>query len=237
MQELLEAEAAEPVLVNSIRGERAGLHELMLAIKSRDARASVLVGGPGAGGALMDAAAPVLARGSHGRMLRLMTGYVEAAKLPPEQQAEPLKAIEQKVKQAKVEYDILTAMLLPAMIKVSEAYRRQQASLRCAYVAVAAERYRLEHHDWPAKLDDLVGKFLKAVPNDPYDGKPLRYKRLPDGAIVYSVGPDGQDDGGVRNRHNPLAKGADYGFRLWDVARRRQPPAELLPPPDEGFGP
>lgn len=56
------------------------------------------------------------------------------------------------------------------------------------------------------------------VPLDAYDGKPIRYRRLADGVVVYSVGADGKDDGGKA--------GADLGYRLWDVDRRRQPPGQ-----------
>jgi hypothetical protein len=132
---------------------------------------------------------------------------------------------------------VLIALLMPANQKVSEAYRRSQAGLRCARVAVAAERYRRDKGRWPKTLDELTHDYLKAVPTDPYDGKPLRYKHLADGVIVYSVGPDKEDNGGARNRNNAQAKGIDYGFRLWDVAARRQPPAEVLPMPQEAFIP
>ena len=141
------------------------------------------------------------------------------------------------MRQAKVDYDVVIALLVPALTKVSEASRRNQAYLRCAIVAVAAERYRRDKGHWPGTVDELAQDYLKAVPTDPYDGKPLRYKPLPDGVIVYSVGPDGEDNGGARNRANHLAKGTDYGFRLWDVAGRRQPAAEVLPPPQESPGP
>jgi hypothetical protein len=233
MQELLEAEADEPLLVIALRGERALDHQLMIALKDREVKGSVLGGGgPSGGSAMFDLAAPMLARGSHARILRLMTEMVETAKLPPEQQAEPLQAIELKVKMARVNYDVLTALIMPSVIKVSEAHRRDLAGLRCAIVAVAAERYRREHGAWPATAADLAPAFLKVLPTDPYDGQPLRYKRLTDGIIVYSVGPDKQDDGGCRNRSYPMAKGSDMGFRLWDVSKRRQRPAEVLSEPN-----
>ncbi|HYT62086.1 MAG TPA: hypothetical protein VEL06_18040 [Haliangiales bacterium] len=38
--------------------------------------------------------------------------------------------------------------------------------------------------------------FLPAVPLDPFDGAPLRYKQLSKGCVVYSIGPDGRDNGG-----------------------------------------
>ena len=40
--------------------------------------------------------------------------------------------------------------------------------------------------------------------------------------VVYSVSLDRQDNGG-NITDNPTIAGADLGFRLWDVNRRRQP--------------
>jgi hypothetical protein len=40
------------------------------------------------------------------------------------------------------------------------------------------------------------------------------------------------DNGGHLDRQQPTAPGSDLGFRLWDVGKRRQPPAPL-PAPDE----
>ena len=74
---------------------------------------------------------------------------------------------------------------------------------------------------------------LDAVPKDPQDGKPLRYQRRPDGVVVYWLGEDGTDDGGMIDRLKPLrylTKGTDQGVELWDVGRRRQPPPKVPPP-------
>jgi len=58
------------------------------------------------------------------------------------------------------------------------------------------------------------------VPADPFDGKPLRLGHLPDGLVIYSVGPDKTDDGGKIDRSHPGAPGTDLGFQLWDPDRR-----------------
>ena len=233
MQELLEAEAAEPLLLYAARGERAGSHQLMMALKSGDAKLSDTGVGEITGA---DALSPVLARASHATMLRWTTEFVEIIKLPPEEQAKPMQELDAKVRRAKAQYQydaLLAVLFMPALSKVSEASRRIQANVRCASVAVAAERYHRDHGDWPAALRELTPRYIKELPNDPYDGQPLRYKRLADGVVVCSVGPDKEDDGGARNRANPIAKGIDYTFRLWDPDKRRQPPAEVLPAPDE----
>lgn len=63
--------------------------------------------------------------------------------------------------------------------------------------ALALERYRLRHGVYPGRLEELVPEFLPEVPIDFMDGKPIRYRRRPDGSFVlYSVGWDGLDGGG-----------------------------------------
>jgi hypothetical protein len=96
---------------------------------------------------------------------------------------------------------------------------------RClAQAAVAAERYRREHGDWPRALADLVPDYLPAVPLDPFNGQPLRYCRTESGAVIYSIGEDGRDDGGDTTPPPNESLPRDVVFTLWDVARRGQPP-------------
>ncbi len=116
--------------------------------------------------------------------------------------------------------------MLPSVDKMSQGFWRKHAQVRCTAVLIAVERYRQANNKWPERLDDLKPSFLKEVPFDPFDGKPLRYRRLGDGVIVYSVSEDRTDDGGVLDRKDPRRKGADLGCQLWDVARRRQAPAK-----------
>jgi hypothetical protein len=63
------------------------------------------------------------------------------------------------------------------------------ARLRCAVTGLAVEKYRLANARLP---DELPNPALL----DPFDGQPLRYKKLAKGYVVYSVGEDGKDDGG-----------------------------------------
>lgn len=77
----------------------------------------------------------------------------------------------------------------------------QRAALNTAKVsaslaALAIERYRLANGRLPDKPDELVPAYLAALLTDPFDGQPLRYKKLAKGYVVYSVGEDGKDDGG-----------------------------------------
>jgi len=73
-----------------------------------------------------------------------------------------------------------------------------EATRRVTIVAIALERYRLLHGTYPETLADLAPRFLKSVPLDFIDGKPLRYQHLGEGQFVlYSPGVDCRDNGGV----------------------------------------
>lgn len=91
---------------------------------------------------------------------------------------------------------------------------------RCSRIAVAIERYRRTHGDAvPAALSDLVPTYLTDIPEDPMTGKPLRYRIAPDAYIVYSVGPDGKDDGGnLLRQASPSHKGPGT---IWDPSADR----------------
>jgi hypothetical protein len=121
---------------------------------------------------------------------------------------------------------VLVRLQLPSSEKIFAAFARTRAVLRTASTGIAVERYRLAAGRWPESLADVVKtRLIAEIPLDPYNGQPLRYRRLKDGAVVYSVGPDGKDDGGVMNRNgDPTKAGFDQGFQLWDVDKRRQPP-------------
>jgi hypothetical protein len=73
------------------------------------------------------------------------------------------------------------------------------ANLRLGMTALALERFRSAHDGrYPGALGDLVPALLAAVPSDPFDGQPLRYRRQAGGYLLYSIGPDLKDDGGKR---------------------------------------
>jgi hypothetical protein len=71
---------------------------------------------------------------------------------------------------------------------------------RVTMTALALRLYRKENGRYPENLQQLVPKYLPSVPIDPYDGKPLRYRKLQKGFKVWSVGGNCKDDGGVKVR-------------------------------------
>ncbi len=236
VQQLLEKEEPEPLLLFGIRGERAGIDRLMTAIQSGQISGGQMTQMMGMSNGFGDNLAPMeflAARlpgfipSQRAALLRHLNQAVEIAKLPPEQQLHEIGNLDANTKQQAV----LVRLLAPALSKVAAAGVRSRVELRCAIAALAAERYRRDKGRWPDKLEALrEADYLTQFPVDLYDGKPLRFRRLDDGLLIYSVGPDGEDNGGLIDREKPYSPGTDMGFRLWDMPRRRQPPAPPKPP-------
>lgn len=71
------------------------------------------------------------------------------------------------------------------------------AKERLLRVALALRAYHLEHQSYPDSLDSLVPAYLTRLPADPFTLTPLHYQRTGKTYLLYSAGPDGQDDGGA----------------------------------------
>ncbi len=166
-------------------------------------------------------------RPAHAAGLRLATRALDTARLPWHERRAAAAALDAERAAAPEP----VPWVLPDQVRWLTLMLEGQARLRCAVAACAVERYRLEHGDWPASLSALVPALLPAVPDDPCDGQPLRYRRLADGVVIYSIGPDGIDNGGAPlvDYKWPWPDDADLGLRLWDEPHRRRPPAETPP--------
>ena len=67
-----------------------------------------------------------------------------------------------------------------------------------ARTAIALERYRLAHAEYPESLDALAPQFIAHLPHDVIGGQPLKYRHEANGQFVlYSVGWNETDDGGT----------------------------------------
>ncbi len=110
---------------------------------------------------------------------------------------------------------------LPITAPVQRAAQLGLCRARAARLQVALALYQAEHGKPAASLDDLVPALLPELPEDPFAHQPFRYRvsrgeqiawhrQLPGGGeefvrqvpagqgVLWSVGPDGNDDGGIR---------------------------------------
>jgi hypothetical protein len=227
VQEPLAREDAVPLLLPYFRGERALMHAFLTRVDEGHHRISELGCVPtrGVGAHAETWLGRPHALHIHARYLGAINEAVEIGKRPLEQQY-PLYQ-EWRRRRGAVE-NVGDGFTLGGWRE--DIFLRDHALLRCGVAAVAAERYRREHGDWPGSLADLVPGYLPAVPLDPFDGAPLRYRRTEGGAVIYSVGEDGRDDGGDPSPPAGDYRPRDVVFTLWDVAARRQPPNQPAPP-------
>ena len=108
----------------------------------------------------------------------------------------------------------LSRILLPQFKGVVILEGEVRARLGAAQTAVAIERFRLKNENrLPETLEQLRPSFLTAIPVDPFNGEPLRYKQLKAGYVVYSVGSDKADDGGQYHLRS-TKKGSDITFTV-----------------------
>jgi hypothetical protein len=247
VQQLLTQEDSHRTLRELIRGERACADATLEGLANGTVPLSqVIAAGKESGSWWPTGPSRSSVRREHPFLLRTMTRFLETTDLPEHEQLAALEALSAEIDRD-AKKNPVSAQLTPSLSTIARACFRKTAQVRAMLVAVALERHRQQSGKWADRLDDLVPAFLEKVPLDPYDGKPLRYARWAEGVVVYSVGEDRIDNGGevVAPGHPPRGLPADTGYRLWDVAKRGQPPLprppeepELLPEPvPEGGAP
>ncbi len=92
--------------------------------------------------------------------------------------------------------DILIGLMLPAFNKIQQAEDRGEQIRANLHVAFALAVYQRDHRAYPKGLAELAPKYLTQVPGDLFSGKALIYRPGEKGYLLYSVGPNGKDDGG-----------------------------------------
>ena len=98
---------------------------------------------------------------------------------------------------------LFTHQIAPALARIQQLGTRCLATQRVTLTALALERYRQAQDRLPDSLESLVPTYLDHIPQDPFDGRPLRYRLLHPGYHLYSIGEDLTDDQGrERGKHN-----------------------------------
>ena len=157
--------------------------------------------------------------GMQRRDLRIAIDYLDdlrvTAKLPSGQRLLAANRLNAELDERLArEFVPFARSLLPTNGKVVAIDAHHYAILRCTESAYAIERWRLAHGgSLPPSLSTLVPEYLAAVPEDPMDGKPLKFRPLAKGYVVYSIGEDGTDDGG-KERMAGHTIGWDYTFTV-----------------------
>ena len=77
--------------------------------------------------------------------------------------------------------------------------------------------FQRDHGRLPASLAELTPDYLAEVPIDPHSGRALVYRLRAGTFELYSVGPDGKDDGGIFLHRPPRDGKYPYDVRLLQV--------------------
>jgi hypothetical protein len=115
-------------------------------------------------------------------------------------------------------YKIFAKILLSEFQNAVKQFAYAQASVDLARTAIALERYRLAHGEYPQSLNALAPQFIAQVPHDVIGGQPLKYRLESDGQFVlYSIGWNERDDGGVifipKNGTQPKFEEGDWVWK------------------------
>ncbi len=144
---------------------------------------------------------------------------------------------------------ILARLSLPVGHRAALSFGRSEEQARVADAGLALLQFRLARGRDPKSLDELVPEFLPAVPHGYFHDIPIRLRIDPDGVLerdnttsvctrrdrnvlrVYTVGPDGLDQGGRdATRGRPSGSLWKIGSETDDDTNFCVPPMQRTPP-------
>jgi hypothetical protein len=124
-----------------------------------------------------------------------MQKMIMAVQLPWPESSQATDEVERASESRPIFFSIGSTIFLPIVGGIQESSLRYGALVGAARIALALETYRQKHDKLP---DDLA--MLKAIgftpPNDPFTHKPYHYRFTNPGFLVWSLGPDMNDDNG-----------------------------------------
>jgi hypothetical protein len=108
-------------------------------------------------------------------------------------------------------FNWVVPLMGPAIIGNIEGFDRMAARCDFMYVATQLRAWKVQHGSYPDTLDALAS--AAPLPLDPFSGAAYHYRREGDGFVLYSVGPNRKDDGGVKDEKR------DEGDIVWTCGR------------------
>ncbi|HUS80068.1 MAG TPA: hypothetical protein VM283_02300 [Armatimonadota bacterium] len=92
---------------------------------------------------------------------------------------------------------VLTQILYPVFARARAKRDGSIARLDELRVALELKEYRRAWGSYPKSLDALAQTPGWAIPEDVFAGRPFHYRRQGEGFVLWSIGPDLEDDGGI----------------------------------------
>ncbi len=132
--------------------------------------------------------------------LRYMGNQIELAGLPYYASQPEYEALEADMKKLPLYQAPLTKILCPVFSRVAQKRGQAVANIGLCRVVLALKGYKYERGAYPDTLKQLQETLDWELPEDPFSGQDFVYRRQSEGFILYSIGQDLEDDGGLPGR-------------------------------------
>jgi len=117
-------------------------------------------------------------------------GEIKATEVKPLAPTNPAKLYTEENAIGKILHDVVAASLTSVSTKKCQ----EDLLVGATQAMIAIKAFKNDTNNYPASLNELVPNYLSSVPQDPFDGKSLRYSATK--KVLYSVGEDLKDSGG-----------------------------------------
>jgi hypothetical protein len=108
--------------------------------------------------------------------------------------------------------------LLPATQQAGNAFVRRRTKENGTLAKIAVVQWRIKHGTAPDSLADACREAgLESVPIDPYSDQPLRYRIIDGQPVVYAIGDNQIDDGGLIDGQDSSWTRGDMLFRVPEI--------------------
>jgi len=91
---------------------------------------------------------------------------------------------------------VFISLLMPAIRNALRMEDAARVNIDLTDLTFALALYKQRHGAYPEKLDELVPKLVEKLPQDHFTGEDYHYRRTDEGFLLYSVGPNLEDDEG-----------------------------------------
>lgn len=133
-------------------------------------------------------------------------GEIKATEVKPLALTNPAKLYTEENAIGKILHDVIAVSLTGVSTKKCQ----EDLLVGATQAIIAIKAYKNDTNNYPASLNELAPGYLSSVPQDPFDGKSLKYSMTK--KILYSVGEDMQDSGGSTG--DDWRKMADPTFKI-----------------------
>jgi hypothetical protein len=231
VQDLVLDEMAQPLLVIGVKGERAGLTEVIRRLRSGEVPISAMGESRASDdGATRSAVAPwgkLWFDQQQAVALEWMNEAVAIARRPEDERPALWNLWGANIAREKENpldryITLIPTLFTPDVPAASIAYSRYQTDLRAHAILLAAERHRRKTGGWPVSVATIDRALLPSAPVDPFAGQAFRMEHRDGRLCIYSIGPNGIDEQGSYDPKRWMRGGPDdAGAQAWDASMRR----------------